>query len=81
MVSSRRFIAERHDLLSVHEVRQRNDRTGDEERRIVGGGLKSNGHPMNFYRNFSCWTLVFAVLVSAVVCDAFGIWMGWLPTH
>jgi hypothetical protein len=36
---------------------------------------------MNFYRNFSCWTLVFAVLVSAVVYDAFGIWMGWLPTH
>jgi hypothetical protein len=36
---------------------------------------------MNFYPDFSGWTLVFAVLVSAVVCDAFGIWMGWLPTH
>jgi hypothetical protein len=25
--------------------------------------------------------LVFAVLITAVVCDAFGIWMGWLSTH
>ena len=32
-------LRERHDLLSVHEVRQRNDRTRDEEeRRIVRGG-------------------------------------------
>jgi len=30
---------------------------------------------MNFYPDFGGWTLVFAVLVSAVVCDAFGIWM------
>ena len=37
--------------------------------------------PMNFFRGYSGWTLVFAVLVSAVVCDAFGIWMGWLSTH
>jgi hypothetical protein len=36
---------------------------------------------MNFYHDFSGWTLVFAVLVSAVVCDAFDIWMGWLRTH
>jgi hypothetical protein len=36
---------------------------------------------MNFNRGFSGWTLVFAVLIFAVVCDAFGIWMGWLPTH
>jgi hypothetical protein len=38
---------------------------------------------MNFYRDMSIsgWTLVFAVLISAVVCDAFGIWMGWLSTH
>jgi hypothetical protein len=36
---------------------------------------------MNLYRDFGVWTLVFAVLVSAVICDAFGIWMGWLPAH
>jgi hypothetical protein len=35
---------------------------------------------MNFFRNYSGWTLVFAILVSAVF-DAFGIWMGWLLTH
>jgi ABC-type xylose transport system permease subunit len=34
--------------------------------------------PMNFFRG---WTLVFAILVSTVVGDAFGIWMGWLSTH
>jgi hypothetical protein len=37
--------------------------------------------PMNFFRNDSGWTLVFTILVSAVVCDAFGIRMGWLSTH
>jgi hypothetical protein len=36
---------------------------------------------MNLYDDFDGWTLVFAVLVSAAVCDAFGIWMGWLSTH
>jgi hypothetical protein len=36
---------------------------------------------MNFYHDLSGWTLMFAVLTSAVVCDAFGIWMGWLSTH
>jgi hypothetical protein len=36
---------------------------------------------MNFYHDVSSWTLVFAVLVSAVVRDAIGIWMGWPPTH
>jgi hypothetical protein len=25
--------------------------------------------------------LPFAVLIPAVICDGFGIWMGWLPTH
>jgi hypothetical protein len=34
--------------------------------------------PIKFYHDSSGWTLVFAVLVSAVVCEAFGIWMGWL---
>jgi len=33
---------------------------------------------MNFFRDQSGWTLVFAILVSAVVCDAFGIRMGLL---
>jgi hypothetical protein len=37
--------------------------------------------PMKLFHDFSCRTLVFAVLVSAVVCDAFGIWLGWLPAH
>jgi hypothetical protein len=37
--------------------------------------------PMNFYYDLSGWTLMFAVLISAVVCAAFGIWMGWLSTH
>ena len=37
--------------------------------------------PMNLYHDVSGWTLVFAVLVCAVICDAFGIWMGWLSTH
>jgi hypothetical protein len=32
-------------------------------------------------REFGGWALLFAVLVFAVICDAFGIWMGWLPTH
>jgi hypothetical protein len=36
---------------------------------------------MNFYRDFGGWTLVFAVLISAVICDALGIWMGWLSMH
>jgi hypothetical protein len=36
---------------------------------------------MNFYYDFGGWTLVFAALISAVVCDALGIWMGWLSTH
>jgi hypothetical protein len=36
---------------------------------------------MNLYYDFGGWTLVFAVLVTAVVCDAFGIRMGWLLTH
>jgi len=37
--------------------------------------------PMNLYHDVSGWTLLFAVLVCAVICDAFGIWMGWLSTH
>jgi hypothetical protein len=37
--------------------------------------------PVNLYHDVSGWTLVFAVLVCAVICDAFGIWMGWLSTH
>jgi hypothetical protein len=36
---------------------------------------------MNFYDRFGGWTLVFAVLISAVLCDALGIWMGWISTH
>jgi hypothetical protein len=36
---------------------------------------------MNFYRGIGRWTLVFAVLISAVILDALGIWMGWLSTH
>ena len=36
---------------------------------------------MKFYHRFGGWTLVFAVLTSAVICDALGIWMGWLPAH
>jgi hypothetical protein len=35
---------------------------------------------MIFY-DFGGWTLVFVVLVTAVICDPFGIWMGWLSTH
>jgi ABC-type xylose transport system permease subunit len=37
--------------------------------------------PMKLYHDVSGWTLVFAVLVCAVICYAFGIWMGWLSTH
>jgi hypothetical protein len=29
---------------------------------------------MNFYHDFGGWTLVFATLISAVICDALGIW-------
>jgi hypothetical protein len=36
---------------------------------------------MKLHYGFGVWTLVSAVLVSAVICDAFGIWMGWLSTH
>jgi hypothetical protein len=36
---------------------------------------------MNFYHGFGGWTLVFAVLISAVIFDALGIWMGWFSTH
>jgi hypothetical protein len=36
---------------------------------------------MNFFRDHSGWTLVFSSFVSAVVCDAVGIWIGWLSTH
>ena len=36
---------------------------------------------MNFYHRFGGWTLVFGVLISAVILDALGIWMGWLSTH
>jgi hypothetical protein len=36
---------------------------------------------MNFLRDYSGRTLVFAILVSAVVCDGFRVWMGWLSTH
>jgi hypothetical protein len=37
--------------------------------------------PMNLYHNFGSRTLAFAVLVTAVICDAFGIRMGWLSDH
>jgi hypothetical protein len=36
---------------------------------------------MNLYHKFGGWTLAFAVLISAVVCDALGIWMGWFSMH
>jgi hypothetical protein len=36
---------------------------------------------MNVFRDHSGWTPVFAILVSAVVCDAARIWIGWLSTH
>ena len=37
--------------------------------------------PMNLYHDFSGWTLLFALLTLAVICDGFGIWMGSLSTH
>jgi hypothetical protein len=33
---------------------------------------------MNLCHKFGGRTLVFAVLATAVICDAFGIWVGWL---
>jgi hypothetical protein len=36
---------------------------------------------MNLHSHFGGWTLLFAVLTSAVVCDAFGVRMGWLSIH
>jgi len=27
------------------------------------------------------WRMIFAVLIFAVVCDAVGIWMGWIARH
>jgi hypothetical protein len=36
---------------------------------------------MNLYHDVSGWTLLFALLIFVVICDAFGIWMGWLSTH
>jgi hypothetical protein len=37
-------------------------------------------YPMNFCCAFDGRTLLFAVLISAVASDAFGISMGWLST-
>jgi hypothetical protein len=36
---------------------------------------------MNLYYEFGGWMLAFAVLVTAAVSDALGIWTGWLSTH
>jgi len=36
---------------------------------------------MNLYHDFGGWTLVFAVLIYAVICDAFGISMGWFSSY
>jgi competence protein ComGF len=36
---------------------------------------------MHLYHNVSGWTLLFALLTFAVICDGFAIWMGWLSTH
>jgi len=36
---------------------------------------------VNFYNDYSGWTLVLAILIFAVVCDAFGVWMGWFSTR
>lgn len=27
------------------------------------------------------WRMVFAALILAVICDAVGIWMGWIARH
>ena len=43
-------------------------------RAAIGAG--DGAHSMNLYHNLGGWTLVFAALVSAVICDALGTWMG-----
>ena len=44
----------------------------------VGGCRRA--HPMNLGHNVG-WTLLFAVLTLAVICDGVAVWMGWLSTH
>jgi hypothetical protein len=36
---------------------------------------------MDFYHDFGGWTLLLSILISAVVSDAFGLWMERLSTY
>jgi hypothetical protein len=36
---------------------------------------------MKIRAEIGIWRLVFAVLILAVICDAVGIWMGWISSH
>lgn len=44
-------------------------------------GSCRHGHPMKLGHKFSGWTLAFAILILAVVCDGVAVWMGWLSIH
>jgi len=37
--------------------------------------------PMHLHHDVSGWTLLFALLTLAVLCNGFAIWMGWLSAH
>jgi hypothetical protein len=36
---------------------------------------------MKIDREIGIWRMVFAALIIAVICDAIGIWMGWIAQH
>ena len=38
-------------------------------------------NPMKIYGEIGIWRMVFAALIIAVICDAVGIWMGWIAQH
>jgi hypothetical protein len=44
---------------------------------LRGGGA----HPVNPNKKFGGRTLAFAVLVTVVICETFGIRMRWLSDH
>ena len=49
--------------------------------RVAARAVVSAMKQMKIRTELDIWRMVFAVLIFAVICDAVGIWMGWIASH
>ena len=51
------------------------------QRGIAVHAVVSSMKPMKMRAEIGIWRIVFAALILAVICDAVGIYMGWIAAH